>query len=190
MNEVLQHFHLQLVSLYTSADLWLNSLCAFNLLIFSGDFTHTCSTKKRSRRSADILQEEVRAAQVSQNPRPLPWIPHPSGDSQIVLHKLLPDAADPLRWNRFICTTYVKIQHTAQLAEGLALELGEVNLNAPNAAPHSADVAQTHWRRADQLWNEPQRSQAFARAAHSLAENLPPSVSTCSSHREVSQSSA
>ena len=27
MNEVLLHFHLQLVGLYTSSDLWLNSLC-------------------------------------------------------------------------------------------------------------------------------------------------------------------
>ena len=41
---------------------------------------------------------------------------------------MLPEAADPLRRYRCICTTYVKIQHTAQLAEGLALELGEVNL--------------------------------------------------------------
>ena len=82
-----------------------------------------------------------------------------------------------------MCTTYVKIQHTVQLAEGLALELGEVNQNTPNAALHSGDVPQTHWRRADQLWNEPQRSQAFAGAAHSLAESLPPLISTCSSHR-------
>ena len=83
------------------------------------------------------------------------------------------------------CTTYVKIQHTAQLAEGLVLELDEVNLKThPNAAPHSADVPQTRWQRADQPWNEPQRSQAFARASHSLAESLPPSISTCSSHRE------
>ena len=97
------------------------------------------------------------------------------------------DTSSQRRWlrrHKCICTTYVKIQHTAQVSEGLALELGDVNRNTPNAAPHSADVPQTHWQRADQLWNEPQRSQAFAGAAHSLAENLPPSVSTCSSHRK------
>ena len=55
-------------------------------------------------------------------------MPHPSGDGQVVLHKMLPEAADPPRWHKFICTTYVQFQHTAQLAEGLALELGEVNL--------------------------------------------------------------
>ena len=60
MNDVLQHFHLQLVSLYTRSDLWLNSLfLQLDFPVNSG----TCSTKKRSRRSAEILQE-VRAAQV------------------------------------------------------------------------------------------------------------------------------
>ena len=128
-------------------------------------------------------QRAQRARPLSQSRWPLPWIPYPRGDGQIVLHKLLPDPADPPRRHRFICTTYVKIQHTAELAEGLALELGEVNQNTPDAAQHSADVPQTHWRRADQLWNEPQGSQAFAGAAHSLAESLPASVSTCSGHR-------
>ena len=104
MNYVLLHFHLQLVILYTSSDLWLNSLCFFNLLIFRV-ISGTCSRKKRSRQSADILQE-VRAAQVSQRPWPLPRIPYRHGGGQIVLHKLLPDAADPLRRHKFICTTY------------------------------------------------------------------------------------
>ena len=146
--------------------------------------SHTCSTKKRSRRSADILQE-VRAAQVPQSLWPLPWIPHPSGDGQIVLHKLLPDAADPLRRHRCICTTKVKIQHTTQLAEGLALKLGEVNLNT---LPMLRSTRRTFHRHTgggrDQPWNEPQRSQASPGAAHSLAESWPPSVSTYSSHRE------
>ena len=73
-------------------------------------------------------QRAKRARPLSQSRWLLPWIPYPRGDDQIVLHKLLQDPADPPRQNRFINTTYVKIQHTAQLAEGLALELGEVNL--------------------------------------------------------------
>ena len=142
--------------------------------------SRTCSTKKRSRRSADILQE-VRSAQVLQSPWPLPWIPHPSGDGQIVLHKLLPDAADPPRRHRFIRTTCVKIQHTAQLADGLALELGEVNIKT---LPMLRRTRRTFHRHTGGGPTSSGMSQAFARAAHSLAENLPPSVSTCPGHRE------
>ena len=145
--------------------------------------SHTCSTKKRSRRSADILQE-VRASQVSQSPWPLPWIPHPSDDGQIVLHKLLPDAADPPRWHRFTCTTYVKIQHTAQLAEGLALELGEVNLKTLPTLRRT--------RRIDRHTGGGPTSSGMSRNGlrpspeqrAPLAESLPPSISTCSSHRK------
>ena len=59
MNEVLLHLHLQLVSLYTSSDLWLNSLCSHRADFFRD--SHMCSTTKRSRRLADFPQE-VQAA--------------------------------------------------------------------------------------------------------------------------------
>ena len=42
------------------------------------------------------------------------------------------DTSSQRRWlrrHKCICTTYVKIQHTAQVSEGLALELGDVNRN-------------------------------------------------------------
>ena len=117
--------HERSASAFPSATCKLNSLC-FPPVDFPV-IPHTCSTKKRSRRSADILQE-VRAAHVPQSRWPLPWTPCRHGDGQIVLTTLLREAADPPRRHRFICTTCVKIQHTAQLAEGLALELGEVDL--------------------------------------------------------------
>ena len=47
MNEVLLHFHLQLVSLYTSSDLWLNSLC-FQLVDVSRDFAHVFDKEEKS----------------------------------------------------------------------------------------------------------------------------------------------
>ena len=78
----------------------------------------------------------------------------------------------------------MKIQHNAQLAEGLALELGEVNLNTLPMLRSTRRTFHRHTGGGPTSWNEPQRSQAFAGAAHSLAESLPPSVSTCTSHRE------
>ena len=46
MNEVLLHFHLQLVSLYTSSDLWPNSLC-FQLADFLF-YTHVFNKEEKS----------------------------------------------------------------------------------------------------------------------------------------------
>ena len=58
MNEVFSHFHLQLVTLYTSSDLWLNFLC----LQFA-DFSRCRTTRAQQRRKSHLADfpQEVQA---------------------------------------------------------------------------------------------------------------------------------
>ena len=159
MNEVLLHFHLQLASLYTSSDLWLNSLC-FQLVDFSCDFAHVFNKEEKSslgghpaRRSgcSSFAKPEATSMDTSSQLR---W---PDCPPQVASRRCRPSPPAQVHLH------YVCENPTHRSARG--------------------GLPQTHWRRADQLWNEPQRSQAFAGGAHSL-ESLPPSVSTSSSHRK------
>ena len=59
LDEMLLHLHLQLVSLHTSFDLWLNSPCSHRADFFKD--SHMYSTKKRIRRLAEFLREALAA---------------------------------------------------------------------------------------------------------------------------------